>query len=205
MLLHSRLCSGDKVPKSQADFSQKAFLFAYQTVVHHWACFLPLYSVLLPSFRSRCLTVRRQEHVYPDQTGLSPKALLKYLLRVSNTFTCNVEAELHEIEIDSIDVTRKAEGCRRMHYYNVKYLIKSKTFSVNQINLSKFIHSLRFLSKNPSHLRSPLPPIFGSKVQGTTGQLQLPPVPPIAGKTSNVQEQGERSSKKKGERTKVST
>nr|POE61690.1 hypothetical protein CFP56_68926 [Quercus suber] len=89
-----------------------------------------------------------------------------------------------------------------MHYYNVKYLIKSKTFSVNQINLSKFIHSLRFLSKNPSHLRSPLPPIFGSKVQGTTGQLQLPPVPPIAGKTSNVQEQGERSSKKQGERTK---
>ncbi|KAK7846226.1 hypothetical protein CFP56_008237 [Quercus suber] len=44
--------------------------------------------------------------------------LWKYLLRVSNTFTCNVEAELHEIEIDSIDVTRKAEGCRRMHYYN---------------------------------------------------------------------------------------
>ncbi|KAK7860093.1 hypothetical protein CFP56_042145 [Quercus suber] len=42
----------------------------------------------------------------------------KYLLRVGNTFTCNVEAELHEIEIDSIDVTRKAEGCRRMHYYN---------------------------------------------------------------------------------------
>ena len=28
-----------------------------------------------------------------------------YLLRVGNTFTCNVEVELHEIEIESIDVT----------------------------------------------------------------------------------------------------
>nr|POE52216.1 hypothetical protein CFP56_60323 [Quercus suber] len=49
---------------------------------------------------------------------LIPLLLQKYLLRVGNTFTCNVEAELHEIEIESIDVTRKAEGCRRMHYYN---------------------------------------------------------------------------------------
>ena len=112
--------------------------------------------------------------------------------------------------------------------FAVKYLVESKIFSVNQINLSKFMwnilhlkfwenilhllnpshpdtyhsrtlslklslsyispkkssHSLRFLSKNPSHLQSPLPPISGSKVQGTTGQLQLPPVPLIAGKTS---------------------
>ena len=49
--------------------------------------------------------------------------LQKYLLRVGNTFTCNVEAELHEIEIESIDVTRKAEGCRRMHYYNGKFFL----------------------------------------------------------------------------------
>ena len=28
---------------------------------------------------------------------------------------CNVEAELHEIEIESIDGTREVEGSRRMH------------------------------------------------------------------------------------------
>ena len=42
---------------------------------------------------------------------LIPLLLQKYLLRVGNTFTCNVEAELCEIEIESIDVTRKAKGC----------------------------------------------------------------------------------------------
>ena len=46
-----------------------------------------------------------------------------YLLRVGNTFTCNVEAKFHEIEIESIDVTRKAEGSRRMHYYNGKFFL----------------------------------------------------------------------------------
>ena len=46
-----------------------------------------------------------------------------YLLRVGNTFTCNVEAEFHEIEIESINVTRKAEGSRRMHYYNGKFFL----------------------------------------------------------------------------------
>ena len=30
---------------------------------------------------------------------------------------CNVEAELHEIEIESIDGTREVEGSKRMHYY----------------------------------------------------------------------------------------
>ena len=44
-------------------------------------------------------------------------------MRVGKTFTCNVEAELHEIEIDSIDVTRKAEGCGRMHYYYGKFFL----------------------------------------------------------------------------------
>ena len=52
-----------------------------------------------------------------------PLLLQKYLLRVGNTFTCNVETELHEIEIESIDVTRKAEGCRRMHYYSGKFFL----------------------------------------------------------------------------------
>ena len=36
----------------------------------------------------------------------------------ATTFTCNVEAELQEIEIESIDGTREVEGSRRMHYYN---------------------------------------------------------------------------------------
>ena len=30
---------------------------------------------------------------------------------------------IHEIEIESIDVTRKADGCRRMHYYNGKFFL----------------------------------------------------------------------------------
>ena len=31
---------------------------------------------------------------------------------------CNVEDELHEIEIKSIDGTREVERSRRMHHYN---------------------------------------------------------------------------------------
>ena len=31
---------------------------------------------------------------------------------------CNVEAELHEIGIESIDGTREVERSRRMHNYN---------------------------------------------------------------------------------------
>ena len=46
-----------------------------------------------------------------------------YLRRVGNTFTCNVEAELHEIEIESIDVTREPDGSKRMHYYNGKFFL----------------------------------------------------------------------------------
>ena len=36
---------------------------------------------------------------------------------------CNVEAELHEIEIESIDGTREVEGSKRMHYYNGQHLL----------------------------------------------------------------------------------
>ena len=36
---------------------------------------------------------------------------------------CNVEAELHEIEIESIDGTREVEGSRRMHYYNGQHFL----------------------------------------------------------------------------------
>ena len=36
---------------------------------------------------------------------------------------CNVEAELHEIEIESIDGTREVEESKRMHYYNSRYFL----------------------------------------------------------------------------------
>ena len=36
---------------------------------------------------------------------------------------CNVEAELHEIEIESIDGTREVKGSRRMHYYNGQHFL----------------------------------------------------------------------------------
>nr|POE77017.1 hypothetical protein CFP56_47363 [Quercus suber] len=77
--------------------------------------FLPLLILRLCPLRQRgCSSIPD----YALVTRLVELWRSKYLLRVGNTFTCNVEAELHEIEIDSIDVTRKAEGCRRMHYYN---------------------------------------------------------------------------------------
>nr|POE97379.1 hypothetical protein CFP56_31070 [Quercus suber] len=65
-------------------------------------------------------------------------------------------------------------------YFTLQILGK---LSLSSISPKKSSHPLRFLSKKPSHLRYPLPPISGSKVQGTTGQLQLPPAPPNAGKT----------------------
>ena len=37
---------------------------------------------------------------------------------------CNVEAELHEIGIESIDGTREVKGSRRMHYYNGQHSLK---------------------------------------------------------------------------------
>ena len=36
---------------------------------------------------------------------------------------CNVEAELHEIEIESIDRTREVEESKRMHYYNSQHFL----------------------------------------------------------------------------------
>ena len=37
---------------------------------------------------------------------------------------CNVEAELHETEIESSDGTREVKGSRRMHYYNGQHSLK---------------------------------------------------------------------------------
>ena len=37
---------------------------------------------------------------------------------------CNVEAELHETEIESSYGTREVKGSRRMHYYNGQHSLK---------------------------------------------------------------------------------
>ena len=36
---------------------------------------------------------------------------------------CDVEAELHEIVIESIDGTREVEESKRMHYYNSQHFL----------------------------------------------------------------------------------
>ena len=40
------------------------------------------------------------------------------LLRLATAFTCNVEAELLEIEIMSIDEIEKHKQSKKKHYYN---------------------------------------------------------------------------------------
>lgn len=42
---------------------------------------------------------------------------------VDTVMFCNIKAELHEIEIKSIDKTREVKGTRRMHYYNGQHFL----------------------------------------------------------------------------------
>ena len=50
--------------------------------------------------------------------------LANKIYKYTNTVMfCNVEAKLHEIEIESIDVTWKAKGSKRMHYYNSQHFL----------------------------------------------------------------------------------
>ena len=50
--------------------------------------------------------------------------IYKYL---DTVMFCNVEAELHEIDIESINGTKEVKGSRRMHYYNVQHFLMFTT------------------------------------------------------------------------------
>ena len=50
--------------------------------------------------------------------------LANNIYKYANTIMfCNVEAKLHEIEIESIDGTREVEESKRMHYYNSQHFL----------------------------------------------------------------------------------
>nr|POE52205.1 hypothetical protein CFP56_60312 [Quercus suber] len=96
----------------------------------------------------------------------------KYLLRVGNTFTCNVEAELHEIEIESIDLTRKAEDAEEFTIIMTILYCQGSTLEVQILPLELLL-GLGFVKRGETEQKAVSTGLQPPLDSGTTAVLLI--------------------------------